>query len=468
MAVEHSEVSRLRRYQATHPACTRPPHAKSTPLTEDVGDSARKLRRLRAKLDRAHAQHNPLQRLQKVLRSALPSLLARYASPTQRRALATALALPAAVLLCMPAVLAGFTLGQQPPSQTTVPGLPTSPTPTNMSTGNKAAAYKPALPATAVSLHPVAASPAADTLGVAPATIWLVDRGPNWELYSNGLRIETNYTVRGEPRRYRVHNKYTGVEAAVRTQPVGILFHTSESDIWPLDPDHQRQLRETSTALLNYVQKERAYNYVIDRFGRVYRIVDDATRANHAGHSVWADGNEVYLDLNSAFLGVSFESRWEGGRTLPITRAQLIAGHNLTNYLRQRFAIAPEMCVTHGLTSVNPQQHLIGYHMDWARGFPFAAFGLPDQYAVPPPSIALFGFGYNEDFLRIIGDGWPGALAGEAALAREATRRGIDLDTLRAQRRWQFSKWEREARVGANDRFSQHIDSSSSTNQQRG
>ena len=27
-----------------------------------------------------------------------------------------------------------------------------------------------------------------------------------------------------------------------------------------------------------------AYNYLIDRFGRVYRIVDDESRANHAGH----------------------------------------------------------------------------------------------------------------------------------------------------------------------------------------
>ena len=36
--------------------------------------------------------------------------------------------------------------------------------------------------------------------------------------------------------------------------------------------------------------------------------------------------------------------------------------------------------MTHGLTSVNPKKHLIGHHLDWARGFPFEAFGLPDQY----------------------------------------------------------------------------------------
>ena len=172
------------------------------------------------------------------------------------------------------------------------------------------------------------------------------------------------------------------VAAADRySKPVGILFHTSESDLWPLEADFEQQLRRGTAGLLRYVQKQQAYNYLIDRFGRVYRIVDDESRANHAGHAVWARNDEVYLDLNSAFLGVSFESRWEGGRTLPITRAQLIAGRNLTHYLRQRFAIAPEMCVTHGLTSVSPRQGLIGYHRDWARGFPFEAFGLPDLYA---------------------------------------------------------------------------------------
>jgi len=34
-----------------------------------------------------------------------------------------------------------------------------------------------------------------ETLGIAPTTIWLADRGQGWELYSNGLRIETSYAV---------------------------------------------------------------------------------------------------------------------------------------------------------------------------------------------------------------------------------------------------------------------------------
>jgi hypothetical protein len=278
-----------------------------------------------------------------------------------------------------------------------------------------------------------------------PSTIWLADRGADWELYSNGLRIETAFAVKADPRSYRVHDRTGVLQKTTYARPVGVLFHTSESDLWPLEADYGKELRRSSTALLRYVRSTRAYNYVIDRFGRVYRVVDDETRASHAGHSVWAHGDEVYLDLNSAFLGVSFESRWEGGRTLPITRAQLVAGRNLTNYLRQRFAIAPEMCVTHGLTSVSPKQHLIGYHRDWARGFPFAAFGLPDLYAQPPPSVTLFGFGYDDNYLRTVGR-WAGLIAADRVLANEAQEKSISVSVLRAERRAAYQHWVKQLR----------------------
>jgi len=235
----------------------------------------------------------------------------------------------------------------------------------------------------------------------------------------------------------------------VHTKPVGIIFHTSESDLWPLEEGYEHELRRSSSALLRYVQREQAYNYVIDRFGRVYRVVEDETRANHAGRGVWARNEDVYLDLNSAFLGVSFETRWEGGRTLPITRAQLIAGRNLTHYLRQRFAIAPEMCVTHGLTSVNPKRKLIGYHLDWARGFPFEAFGLPNQYAHPTPSVSLFGFAYDDDFLRTVGEPWPGLLAADRLLAAEARERSMTLEAVRRERQARYKEWSKQAPADA-------------------
>ena len=61
------------------------------------------------------------------------------------------------------------------------------------------------------------------------------------------------------------------------------------------------------------------------------------------------------------------------------------------------------MCVTHGLISVNPRRHLIGHHVDWAKGFPFAAYGLPDLYQRTAPAVELFGFAYDEQFLDVHG-----------------------------------------------------------------
>jgi len=280
--------------------------------------------------------------------------------------------------------------------------------------------------------------------GVAPDGIWLVEQGSDWEQYSNGLRIETSYTIRGEPRRYRVFNRRLGVEDGWYREPVGLVFHTSESDIWPLEAEFNQNLRKSSHGLLRYVRRNKLYNYLIDRFGRVYRVVDEQSKANHAGYSVWANGDDVYLNLNNAFLGVSFETRWEGGQALPITEAQFAAGRSLADYLLQRFRIAPEMCVAHGLASVNPKKHLIGHHLDWARGFPFEAFGLPNQYRRAAPAVALFGFGYDDDFTKVMGEPWEGVREAEKLLAREAEGRGMALDEIRKDRQDLYDKWIHE------------------------
>jgi len=277
--------------------------------------------------------------------------------------------------------------------------------------------------------------------GVAPASVWLVEMGAGHELYSNGLRIDNGYEVAGEPRRFRAIDRTTGVRGELQTRPIGILFHTSESDVWPLEASYNETLRDSSQKLLRYVQRNRLYNYMIDRFGRVYRVVEEETKANHAGNSVWARGDEVYLSLNAAFIGVSFETRWEGGRALPITQAQFLAGRNLADYLRSRWNIAPEMCVTHGLTSVNPKKHLIGHHVDWARGFPFEAFSLPDQYSRPAPAVALYGFGYDDDMIKVMGEPWAGVRVAERALAEDAARAGRSVEDLRRERQQLYDRW---------------------------
>jgi hypothetical protein len=90
---------------------------------------------------------------------------------------------------------------------------------------------------------------------------------------------------------------------------------------------------------------------------------------------------------------------------------------------------------------VNPQKHLIGNHMDWSRGFPFPAFGLPDQYSTPPASVAVFGFGYDDDFLKVLGQPWAGVLEAETELAREARRASKSEDDVRRERRALYDKW---------------------------
>ncbi len=293
-------------------------------------------------------------------------------------------------------------------------------------------------------LPPVAEELPALPAGVSPAKIWLVEKGDNWEQYSNGLRIDTGFAVTGEPRRYRVFQAASGMGEQVSDRPAGILFHTSESDIWPLDESFNENLRTSSHNLLRYLQKNRVYHYLVDRFGRVFRVVEEDSKANHAGNSIWTRGDEIFLNLNSSFLGLCFETRWEGGRALPITQAQLAAGRSLTDYLRKRWEIPPDMCVGHGLASVNPKKHLIGHHLDWARGFPFEAFGLPNQFTRPAPSVAVFGFGYDDQFLNVLGEPWPGVREAEAVLAAAASAQGKTVEEIRRERQDLYDRWVAE------------------------
>jgi len=290
-------------------------------------------------------------------------------------------------------------------------------------------------------LNPVAEELPSLPEGRSPAAIWLVERGEGWEQYSNGLRIETGAAVGSVKRRYHVFEESSGLSQEVGVKPVGILFHTSESDIWPLEASFNQNLQTSSHNIVLYVSRLKLYNYMIDRFGRVNRIVEEEDKANHAGNAIWQQGTKFYLSLNNAFLGICFETRWEGGVALPITRAQLAAGRSLTEYLRQRWEIAPEMCVTHGITSVNPRTHLIGAHVDWARGFPFEAFGLPNLYARLAPSVAAFGFGYDSDFLKVLGEPWAGVKDAEEALAREAFFQGTTVDDVRRKRQALYDRW---------------------------
>jgi hypothetical protein len=337
----------------------------------------------------------------------------RHAPPLPRRARR---AMNVAAVLLVAA--AGLALASYPRPRRWTPVAAASPRPT---------------PAAAETFDPLR--------GVEPARIWMVDSGPKFELYSNGLRIDTTWSVAGDPRRYRVFEARTGMGTEVLDRPVGIVYHTSESDIWPLEESFNEKLRDSSQNLLRYLKKNKVYHYLIDRFGQVFRVVEETTKANHAGASVWSAGDRIYLNLNGPTIGVSFETRWEGGRALPITRAQFEAGRSLTDYLRDKWSIEAAMCVTHGLASVNSKKHLIGHHLDWARGFPFEALGLSDQYRRASPAVALFGFGYDEQFLAVMGEPWPGVGDAEQQLDNDAAAAGRSADDLRRERARTYDLW---------------------------
>ena len=262
---------------------------------------------------------------------------------------------------------------------------------------------------------------------VAPGRIWLVETNDRFELYSNGLQVQDQFVTGTQPRVYLALQR-DGMDthsSKLRFDPAGIVFHTTESHIAPFEEDQNGTLRRAGEGMLEYVRRNHSYHFVIDRFGRVFRIVRESDYANHAGHSVWADQSWIYLNLNQSFFGVAFEatSRPED-RGLPVNAAQVHAARILIEMLRARYKIEASNCVAHAQVSVNPSNHRAGYHTDWAANLPFHDLGLSDNYQRPLPSVMLFGFVADD--------------AAEAMLQQEAAARGMPVGRYREilQRRY--------------------------------
>lgn len=265
----------------------------------------------------------------------------------------------------------------------------------------------------------------------ASPNVWRVEHSQTTDVYSNGLRIDLTFTVNNRPRaRFPVYSPEGGpVPIAWRDQPVGIVFHMSESNVAPFEEDATRRLRQLGRNLLEVIRQERAYHFVIDRFGRVWAVVAESDAANHAGNSIWSDAGGVYVNLNDSFLGVSFEGQTEASSQ--ITPAQIHAARILTEMLRSRYRIAAGDCVTHAQVSVNPLNMRIGNHVDWAGDFPFEAVGLPDNYSIPPASLYVFGFDYDNVFVRATGGRWKGLGLAVDRVDRSAAAQGIPVERYR-------------------------------------
>ena len=112
----------------------------------------------------------------------------------------------------------------------------------------------------------------------AASDVWLVEKSAQSEAYSNGLRIDNRFLAATHARSYLAFPA-NGGQPVRRSQPAGIVFHTTESRQAPFEATKNRVLRRIGESLLEYVRRRQAYNFVIDRFGRVYRVVSEEEAA---------------------------------------------------------------------------------------------------------------------------------------------------------------------------------------------
>lgn len=276
--------------------------------------------------------------------------------------------------------------------------------------------------------------------------VWLVEKTDAYELYSNSARIQTEFETTGAERKfYRFELEKlpdTGDDAGLHAKPVGILYHISESDLLPFSDKYNDSLIHHSESLLEYARRNKLYNYLIDRFGRIFRIVADDGVAHHAGNSIWTDGRYAYVNLNSSFIGVSFEGKSSAGKGAEgINEAQIYAARVLTAVLRSKYQINDANCTAHGLVSTNPTSRLLGHHTDWVANFPFEAVGLTNKYDNEMQAISRFGFAYDQAYLRAGGGGrWAGLIKADAALWDAAKKNGFVIEE---QRRSLWRNFER-------------------------
>jgi hypothetical protein len=262
------------------------------------------------------------------------------------------------------------------------------------------------------------------------ASVWRVETTKSAEVYSNGLRIELAYATNNRPRsRFPIYPTEGDGPSQYGQAPVGIVYHTTESHLAPFEEEATRRLKQLGQYLLSALRQEHSYHYLVDRFGRVFRVVEESQAAYHAGFSVWADSAGVYLNLNDSFLGVAFEG--QTGAIDEVTPAQIVSAKMLTDMLRSRYQIAAGNCVTHAQVSVNPEHMRIAAHTDWAGRFPFAELGLPNNYDVPVPSVYVFGFGYDAAFLKSAGMSWKGLELAEEQIRMNAGAAGARASTVR-------------------------------------
>jgi hypothetical protein len=278
---------------------------------------------------------------------------------------------------------------------------------------------------------------------VSKQKVYLFGKEGEYEKWSNGCNISTKYETDNHPRAYYAIPRGSGTDgnqfSEKSDQIVGILYHTPENPMFALTPDNTKRIQNSSRELIEDVRNHKKYNYLINRIGDIYRIVRDDQTAYHAGDSLWADANNYYVWLNESFIGVCFESKFDGASSLEqiLTEPQINSGRRLTEVLRAKYNIDDANCTTHGLVAVAPEEMLIARHHDWVHFFPFEAMGLSNKYKIQPPTITDYGFTYNDEILakKLGGKLWEGAAMAVEEFNRRAARAHISPDDMRLKLR---------------------------------
>jgi len=144
---------------------------------------------------------------------------------------------------------------------------------------------------------------------------------------------------------------------------------------------HQTTNDNAATALATLTDPRRkvSAHYLIGRDGAVMQLVDEASRAWHAGESWWGGST----DLNSASIGIELDNTGEEAFAEPQVAALL----SLLDELRTRYRIPSANILAHG--DIAPTRKV-----DPSRLFPWQrlashGFGL---WCETPPAVAPSGF----------------------------------------------------------------------------
>jgi len=139
---------------------------------------------------------------------------------------------------------------------------------------------------------------------------------------------------------------------------------------------HQTTNDNTATALATLTDPQRkvSAHYLVGRDGAVMQLVDENSRAWHAGESWWGG----LTDLNSASIGIELDNTGDE----PFAEAQIVALLALLDELRTRYSIPVANYLAHG--DVAPARKV-----DPSRLFPWqrlAAQGFGLWCDAPPPA----------------------------------------------------------------------------------